>query len=198
MDEQIRKYINDLFGDDIKRKFDAFRYLMNVTDDIPVEWIYTVWDELFLQLKNNNIHRRSIAAQLICNLAKSDTEGRLLKDIDKLLGSTIEEKLLMTRHSFQTIWKIAIINNELKSKIIAHLTLLFTASITEKNYPLIRYDILLILRKIYNLLKDKFVKDLALMLIQKETDFNNQSKYKSLWNDIISREPNPTDPLSGR
>ena len=59
----------------------AFFYLLEVTDQ-PVDWAYEVWEELVANLRHKDNHVRAIAAQLLCNLAKSDPEQRMLRDFD--------------------------------------------------------------------------------------------------------------------
>jgi hypothetical protein len=57
----------------------------------------------------------------------------------------------------------------------------FKECITEKNCPLIRYDIIQSFRNVYDILKDEKVKARALQLIEIEDDMKYQKKYASLW-----------------
>jgi len=43
-------------------------------------------------------HVRAIAAQVLCNLARSDPENRILKDFDALLAVTKDERFVTARH----------------------------------------------------------------------------------------------------
>jgi hypothetical protein len=71
----------------------------------PVNWAYEVWDDLVRDLADEDNHVRAIAAQLLCNLAKSDPRGRILYDFDALLSMTRDERFVTARHSLQVIWK---------------------------------------------------------------------------------------------
>lgn len=53
--------------------------------------------------------------------------------------------------------------------------------ITEKNWTLIRYDIIQDLRNLYNQAKDGKIKEKALALIETEEDAKYKKKYASLW-----------------
>jgi len=67
-----------------------------------VEWICEVWDDLAARLGHENSCQRSIAAMVICSLAKSDTEPRMRKALPALLKLTDDEKLVTTRQCIQT------------------------------------------------------------------------------------------------
>jgi len=72
-----------------------------------VDWAYEVWDDLIEMLSDKDNHVRAIGAQVLCNLARSDPKGRMLKDFEKLLVVTRDERFVTARHTFQAIWKVA-------------------------------------------------------------------------------------------
>ena len=65
--------------------------------------------------------------------------------------------------------------------MIERLTSRFRDCATEKNYTLIRYDIIQGLRKLYDQLADETVRETALALIATEADSKYRKKYASLW-----------------
>ncbi|UNK16393.1 hypothetical protein MNQ98_17940 [Paenibacillus sp. N3/727] len=54
----------------------------------------------------------------------------------------------------------------------------------EKNYILIRYDILQGLRSLYDELKGASIKEQALELIEMEEDPKYQKKYRTVWRNV--------------
>lgn len=48
----------------------AFSDIIEATNE-PVTWAYDVWDDVFANLQPKDNHNRAIAAQVLCNLAKS-------------------------------------------------------------------------------------------------------------------------------
>src|SRR5690625_1116215 len=74
----------------------------------------------FKQLKSED---RNICydAQLLCNLAKSYSEYRMLNDFSKLLAITKDERFVTARHSLQSIWKIGIANEKYKEMVVKSL-----------------------------------------------------------------------------
>ena len=57
----------------------------------------------------------------------------------------------------------------------------FQDCITHKNCTLIRYDILEVLQKVFDVVKDEEIKVLALQLIESEPDLKYRKKYGTLW-----------------
>jgi hypothetical protein len=158
----------------------AFLNILAATDK-PVDWAYEVWDEMVESLSHKDNHVRAIAAQVLCNLAKSDPENRMLKDFDALLVVTKDERFVTARHCMQSIWKVGVAGEEQQKKLVDGLSGRFKECITEKNCTLIRYDIIEGLRKLYNEVKDEKVREKALELIETEEDIKYRKKYASLW-----------------
>jgi hypothetical protein len=78
----------------------AFFYVLKATDK-PVDRAYAVWGELIQGLSYPDNHVRAIAAQVLCNLAKSDPKNRMVKDFDALLAVTKNERFVTARHCLQ-------------------------------------------------------------------------------------------------
>jgi hypothetical protein len=106
-------------------------------------------------------------------------------DVDKIFEVTRDEKFVTARHSLQCLWKIAIVNKQLQKKITDFLFYRFNTCNTEKNSTLIRYDIIEVLRKIYDKTNNDTVKQKALELIETEGDLKYRKKYTTVWKDIL-------------
>lgn len=100
MDTITRTNLYNLRSEDRETQNKAFFYILEVTGK-PVDWAYEVWDEMVENLRHKDNHRRAIAAQVLCNLAKSDPKNRMLKDFDALLAVTKMESLCCSWSSGQ-------------------------------------------------------------------------------------------------
>jgi hypothetical protein len=180
MDKTTQAQLNNLWTDDRDRQNQAYYYILEETDK-PVDWAYEVWDELLANLTHKDNYNRAIAAQILSNLAKSDPENRILKDFDKLLTVTKDERFVTARHCMQSLWKVGVAGNEQQKIYLEGLERRFKECLTEKNGTLIRYDIIQSLRNVYDAIKDENVKERALDLIQMEEDPKYRRKYTSLW-----------------
>jgi hypothetical protein len=158
----------------------AFEGLMKATE-IPVAWAYEVWDDLLLTLRDGDNRQRSIAAQVLSNLAKSDPEQRMSKDLADLLGVTKDEHFVTARHCLQSLWKVGIVGEPQRSALLKGLALRFEECASEKNCTLIRYDIVVVLRRVYDLVSDQRFRATAEQLMATERDPKYRAKYASVW-----------------
>jgi len=148
---------------------DAFRSRLADSEG-PVTWAYEVWDELVEALTHQDNRLRSIASQLLCNLAKSDPECRILDDLDALLAVTRDEKFVTARHCLLAFWKIGLVGEEQRRRVVAGLAGRFERPAGEKNGTLTRFDIVQGLRKLYDQTTDEAIRAKALELIETEPD----------------------------
>jgi hypothetical protein len=186
MDNTIRQYISTIYSEDKQLQGASFQKLIQLTNQ-PVDWAYEVWDNLLELLKIGNNTGRAIAAQVLCNLAKSDPKQRMVKDLDKLFIVTKDEKFVTARHTFFALWKVAIVNNTLQKKVSDGLSKRFKECIKEKNCTLIRYDITCVFRKIVDHTLDEKLVKTSLSLIDTETDDKYRKKYLTVWKDIMKK-----------
>ena len=77
MNAMTRTALDNLHAEDKGLQNKAFLYLLEQTAK-PVDWAYDVWDEMVATLRHKDNHQRAIAAQVLCNLAKSDPKKRML------------------------------------------------------------------------------------------------------------------------
>jgi hypothetical protein len=180
MDKTVQYHLANLWSTDRERQNDAFISMLKLTDK-PVGWAYDVWDELLTNLTHPDNHNRAIAAQVLCNLAKSDPRNRVLKDFDKLLEVTKDERFVTARHCIQSLWKVGVAGKKQQKLYMEGFERRFRECRTEKNYTLIRYDILRSIRNVYDVTGDEKIKEKALELITTEEDIKYRKKYASLW-----------------
>ena len=180
MNKIIKANMGNLWSTDREAQNKAFVYILKVTDK-PVDWAYEVWDELIENLKHKDNHNRAIAAQVLCNLAKSDPQNRMRRDFNALLAVTRDERFVTARHCLQALWKVGAAGKKQQKLLLEGLELRFVECLTEKNTTLIRYDIVQCLRNLYDAVKDEKIKAKALELIEAEEDAKYRKKYANLW-----------------
>lgn len=180
MDKVIRTNLETLWSQDREAQGKAFEYILKATDK-PVAWSYEAWDDLVQGLTHTDNHDRAIGAQVLCNLAKSDPQNRMLKDFDALLNVTRDERFVTARHCMQALWKVGVAGTKQRQMYLAGLERRFHECITEKNCTLIRYDILQSLRNVYDAVKDEKIRTKALEWIETEDDLKYRRKYMTLW-----------------
>lgn len=159
---------------------EAFHKLNALTAE-KVDWAYELWDVLVRDLSHSDNRRRSHASQLLCNLAKSDPDGKILKVMPALIEVTKDERFVTARHCLLSLWEIALAGAPQKELLLSSLSERYRTCAGEKNGTLIRYDIVESLRKLYDRDGDEAVRRLALELIESEEDPKYRKKYASVW-----------------
>jgi hypothetical protein len=180
MDKTIRIHFDNIRSEDPQEQNKAYYALIDATDK-TVSWAYEVWDELLDGLKHKDNHVRAISSQVLANLAKSDPKEKMLRDFGKLLDVTKDEKFVTARHCLQSLWKVGVAGKKQQKVYMEGLEKRFKECAKEKNASLIRYDILVSMKNVYNEVKDETIKEKALALIESEKDLKHQKKYKTVW-----------------
>jgi len=180
IDETTRTHLDNIHSKDKQLQSQAYFYLMEATEQ-PVTWAYEVWHDMIAGLTHKDNHVRAITAQLLCHLAKSDPEKRILQDFDKLLAVTKDERFVTARHCLQALWKVGMVGADQQQVLVNGLEKRFQECIAEKNCTLIRYDIIQDLRNLYDEVKDEAIREKALALIETEKDLKYRKKYATLW-----------------
>lgn len=183
MKKATKTRLDQRASEDREVQHTAFLSLLKETDK-PVEWSYEVWDEFVADLSHKNNRRRAIAVQLLCNLAKSDPQNKMVKTFPALLEVTRDERFVTARHTIQALWKVGVAGKKQLKLLLEGTQLRFAECESEKNGTLIRYDLLQGLRNLYDQLQDAKIKKLALELIETETDAKYQKKYQMLWKSV--------------
>jgi hypothetical protein len=140
---------------------------------------------LLSMTKTGDNHQRTIAVQLLANLAKSDPEHRMLRSLDIIFHVTHDEKFVTARHSLQCLWKIGIVSDDLQKEVLSRLSARFETCMEEKNGTLVRFDIIEVLKKMYDQTSDDTIMAKALLLIDTENDPKYRKKYMGLWKDAL-------------
>jgi hypothetical protein len=180
MDSVTQSYFVNLEAKDKDVQFEAFNNIKAATKE-EVDWAYEVWDQLKDWLTDTDNHRRSRAAQFLAGLAKSDPEKRILGDFSALWEVTKDPKFVTARHSLQSIWQVGLAGQEQKEMVLTHIEDRFLNGAHEKNYTLIRFDMIQGLKNLYDVLKEEEIKQLAKELIETEEDIKYRKKYMTVW-----------------
>lgn len=180
MDSHTQSSLEHLKSEDKSLRYQALLDILSLTDE-KVDWAYEIWDSLVEDLTHPDNHQRAIAAQLLCNLAISDPEGKIFDDFDALIELTKDKRFVTARHGLQALWKIGLAGDRQKEMLLNGLVERYRTCIEEKNGTLIRFDIIQGLRKLYDSDQDEAVKQKALDLIDREEDMKYRKKYASLW-----------------
>lgn len=183
MDPVIRMNLDDVRSADKEAQNAAYTFLMEATAD-PVGWAYEAWDEVARMLHDPSNRVRAIASQVLANLAASDPDKRILRDLDDLLEVTRDERFVTARHCLQSLWKIGAAGEEQRRALVAGLSRRFRECEGEKNCTLIRYDIVQALRNVYDAAPDEQVMRTARDLMAAEPDAKYRKKYEGVWKDL--------------
>jgi hypothetical protein len=177
---EVPACFSDVWSSDGEVQGAAYRELMRLSDE-PVEWAYAVWDDVLEHLSDKNNRSRSIASQLLCNLAKSDPDDRMKKSFARLFAVTGDEKFVTARHCLQSLWKTGCVGRSQQKRLLGALEKFFDDCLTHKNWSLIRYDIVQSIRELYLATGDEALRGKAMTLIDSEADLKYRKKYSSLW-----------------
>lgn len=180
MDKIIRAHLDNIRSEDGLLQNKAYFALMDATEKI-VDWAYEAWDELVEGLTHKDNHVRAISSQILTHLAKSDPKGRIFKDFDKLLNVTKDERFVTARHCMQALWNVGVVSKKHQRMYVEGMSGQFKECIKEKNGHLIRYDILVSMRNVYNEIGDESIREKAQVLIESEKDLKNKKKYATVW-----------------
>lgn len=183
MDSTLRANLDAVRADAVEAQNAAYTWLMNATER-PVDWAYEAWDEVVGMLRHRSNRVRAIASQLLCNLARSDPDERILGDLDALLEVTKDERFVTARHCMQSLWKVGAAGERQRGALVEGLSRRFAECANEKNCTLIRYDIVQALRNVYDAAPDEAVRARALALIETETEPKYRKKYAGVWKEV--------------
>lgn len=170
----------DLWSSDRAAQNAAYGAMMDATGR-RVDWAYDVWAEVVASLKHPDNHSRAIAAQLLANLAASDPERRILRDLDALVAVSHDERFVTARHALKALWKVGVAGEAPRVRLLALLEQRFTDAAAERNATLVRFDIVEGLRRLHDATGDEAVRTLALKLVGREADAKYRKKYAAAW-----------------
>jgi hypothetical protein len=180
MDQTIRTHLDNLRSADKDLQNEAYYAIIEATNQ-PVDWAYDVWDDMVEGLTDRDNHVRAISAQVLCNLAKSDPDNRMSRDFAALLNVTKDERFVTARHCMQNLWKVGAVGRPQQQMLVDGLAHRFEECAAERNCTLIRYDIIVGLRDLYDVVHDDAIREQALALIETEPDLKYRKKYATVW-----------------
>ncbi|MFJ7951033.1 hypothetical protein ACIQZG_05815 [Lysinibacillus sp. NPDC096418] len=179
MEKDILQLFSNLTEHDRDIQYETFEELMKIVKE-PVDWTYSVWEQLIKALTYKNGHVRAQSAQLLCALAaKSDPEERVLEDFMKIWAVTYDENTVTARHTLQSIWRIGLGGQVQRDLVVSRLANRFHTCVDEKHPTLIRYDIIVSLKNLFDATNDIKILNIAQDLIEKEQDTKYKRKYKT-------------------
>lgn len=179
MEKEILQLFSNLTERDREIQYDSYEELMKIMQE-PVDWTYAVWEQLVQALTYKDGHMRALAAQFLCALAaKSDPEERVLEDFLKIWAVTYDENTATARNTLQAIWKIGLAGQVQQDLVISYLAKRFQTCLDEKHPTLIRYDIVVSIKKLYDATNNSKVLDIVKRLIDEEQDMKYKKKYRA-------------------
>jgi YD repeat-containing protein len=174
--------LDRLESDQTRSRYEAFTRLIRITDK-PVTWAYDAWGRLIRLARAGDNHQRTMGVQLLANLAKSDPEARILRDLNELFRVTRDPMFVTARHSLLCLWKVGVVDARHLRLTVARLASRFHECGAEKHSTLVRYDILTVMKRIYDCSRDENLRSRALRLIELERDAKYRKKYAVVWRD---------------
>lgn len=180
MEAAIRAHLDAVAADEVNAQNAAYAALMEATRG-PVSWAYEAWDELVALLRHRSNRVRAIVSQVLCALAASDPEERIVRDLPALLEVSRDERFVTARHCMQSLWKVGAAGVRQREAVVEGLAGRFAECATEKNCTLIRFDIIQSFRRMYDVAPDASLRRRADALIETEPDAKYRKKYAGVW-----------------
>lgn len=161
--------------------------------DLPrrVDWAEAAWGEFVALLRHEDNHVRSIAGQMLSNLAQSAECETALRDLPQAVAATRDEKFVTARHVLQALWKYGLGPPALREALLVALSRRFEDSASEKNATLIRSDFIAGLRALHDRCGDPAIPEAAEQLISREPDPKYRKKYVGVWRDLAEPRQQP-------
>ena len=169
-------------GSDDQARVSAYLEVLSRKDS-PAE-VYSQWSRFAAMLGHSSNHIRSIGGQLFSHFAASDPEGRIWGLWERWKAVATDKMFVSARHTLQASHRFALAGEEHKRRLLDYYQERFRSCTSEKNTTLIRYDLQVCLREVYNQQPDPAVATLARGLILEETDPKYQTKYNTAWRKV--------------
>ena len=178
MEREISELLGNLTKHEPDVQFKSIEEVMKLVKE-PVDWTYSIWEQLIKALTYKNAHVRAQASQILCALAAtSDPEERVLEDFLKIWAITYDEETVASLQSLQSIWKIGLAGQVQRDLVVSYLARRFHACTNEKQATTIRYEIITSLKKLFDKTGDSMLLTIVNNLIDQEKDVSLQKKYK--------------------
>ena len=96
-------------------------------------------------------------------------------------GLSSDTMFVTARHTLQSLWKVGTAGPKQQALVVERLAGRFADCAPEKNWALIRYDIIVDLGQLYDAVGDESIKARALALIETEPDLKYRKKYSTVF-----------------
>lgn len=176
----VEQAVRRLASGDRSAHGQSYATLSEATAD-KVAWAARAWDEVTPLLMHKDNRVRSIAGQVLCNLARSAPSALVGRDLDALISVTRDERFVTARHVLLGMWKLGLEDPRLRQALLEKLSARFGSADGEKNGTLVRYDILCAMRSLFDATGDESVKVEATALISTEQSDKYRKKYIGVW-----------------
>jgi HEAT repeat protein len=176
MNEDVPTLIEMLSLKDDNARYSAFQALLRLTET-PVDWFGSYREVLVGKLADENSYQRSIAAMLLCNLAKSAKSGEFDAILDAMMPLADDENFITQRQYLQNIWKVAIADGAYRDRIVRQMIEEFNLSAARKHCNLLRLDILSTMIRIMRHEDAEDLRNAIGAMIDSETDEKSRKKY---------------------
>ena len=155
--EPLAALFDAIDGPDDQKRVGAYLAVLARTDT-PAD-VYAQWERLTAFLTSKNNHIRSIGGQLVAHLASSDPEGRVWGLWDRWTNLTRDPMFVTARHTLQRSPQFALAGVEHRRRLIDFYQQRFHDCTADKNTTLIRYDLQVCLRQIFDQRPDPALAD---------------------------------------
>jgi hypothetical protein len=180
--DSLAALLDRIEGPDDQGRVEAYLAIMDRTD-APAD-LYSVWNRLEGLLAHKNNHIRSIGGQLYSHFAAGDPEGRVWSLWDRWTAVAADKMFVTARHTIQASPRFALAGEEHRRRLLDYYEGRFRSCAAEKNTTLIRYDLQVCLREVYDQRPDADLAARARALIEEESDPKYQIKYKTCWKKV--------------
>ena len=107
--------------------------------------------------------------------------GELSTDATVVAELSHDARFVTARHCLQSLWKVGTVGYRQRERLLSALRDRFAAAASEENGTLVRYDITVVLRRVYDAVGDEDVKAASEAWIDQETDPKYRKKYEKVW-----------------
>lgn len=109
VDKRAKTLIAQLSSPDNRVRVGALQDLIGRTHS-TVHRAYEAWGGLLQKLDDRSSCWESTAIRLLGNLARSDTDGRFIGSLDRLLPHTNDGSLITSRQRIPSFWKVSCVD----------------------------------------------------------------------------------------
>jgi hypothetical protein len=178
----IADYLDKIEGTDPAQRTRAYSELLELTDGVVDA--AGQWDRIAAYMDSKDNHLRSIGGQLLCGLAKSDPEGHFFDYFDGIKRLTKDPMFVTARHVLQASYRIGLAGPKYRKLVLDFYEERYDDCAAERNASLIRFDILVCMKKLYDARRDPALAERALRRIVAECSDTHRAKYRKVWKDI--------------